>query len=405
MTLPIKVPAFGESVVEGTIVRWLKEIGQSVKADEPVVEIETDKITVEVPAPSPGALTKILKPVGEKVTVGETIGELDPAAAGAPVTKVEVKGDAPAKASNNVDVQNAGPPGKETKEAMPAAARLAAEKNVDVAAVDGTGRGGRVLKEDVAAAASAPKAASIAMPKPAAARGPQERERRVAMTPLRQRVAERLVEAQATAAILTTFNECDMSEVMALRKKHQDRFVERHGIKLGFMSFFVKAAVEALKAFPSANAEISGTDIIYKDYYDIGVAVGGGKGLVVPVIRDADKLGFGDIEKTIAAYGQKAKENKLTLAEMQGGTFTISNGGTYGSLLSTPILNPPQSGILGMHTIQERPVGRNGEIVLRPMMYLALSYDHRMVDGKEAVSFLVRLKDCIESPERLILEI
>ena len=225
------------------------------------------------------------------------------------------------------------------------------------------------------------------------------------MTPLRQRVAERLVEAQATAAILTTFNECDMSAVMELRKRHQDKFVERYGIKLGFMSFFVKAAVEALHAFPSVNAEIAGTDIVYKDFYDIGVAVGGGKGLVVPVIRDADRLGFADIEKSIHAYGQKAKDNKLTLEEMKGGTFTISNGGTYGSLLSTPILNPPQSGILGMHAIQDRPVGRNGEIVLRPMMYLALSYDHRMVDGREAVSFLVRVKECIENPERLLLEV
>jgi 2-oxoglutarate dehydrogenase E2 component (dihydrolipoamide succinyltransferase) len=417
--MQIKVPAFGESISEGTIVRWLKEIGQNVKADEPVVEIETDKITVEVPSPSPGALAKIAKPVGEKVTVGEIIGEIDPNASGQPTTTVSVRGETPQeaakdKAAAEKKTQAANDEGnretakadkKASGTAMPAAARLAAEKNVDVSQVSGSGRGGRVLKEDVAAAAatkvqSEPKPA----PKPRSTDS-GERERRVAMTPLRQRIAERLVEAQSNAAILTTFNECDMTAAMELRKRHQDKFVERHGIKLGFMSFFVKAAVEALKAYPSVNAEIDGTDIVYKDYYDIGVAVGGGKGLVVPVIRDADKLGFAEIEKAISAYGQKAKENKLTLDEMKGGTFTISNGGIYGSLLSTPILNPPQSGILGMHSIQERPVARNGEVVVRPMMYLALSYDHRMVDGREAVSFLVRLKECLESPERLLLEV
>jgi 2-oxoglutarate dehydrogenase E2 component (dihydrolipoamide succinyltransferase) len=402
-SLQLKVPAFGESVVEGTIVRWLKEVGAAVKTDEPVVEIETDKITVEVPAPGPGVITKISKAVGEKVQVGEVIGELDANAqptAKAPDAAAKAP-DAPAKKDTPKAAE--APKAAANDSAMPAARRLAADEGIDTSTIQGTGRGGRVLKEDVAAAAAAPKLTAV--PTPRETPSDASRERRVAMTPLRKRIAERLVEAQSTAAILTTFNECDMGAIMDLRKRHQEKFVERHGIKLGFMSFFVKAAVEALRAYPSVNAEIQGTDIVYKDYCDIGVAVGGGKGLVVPIIRSAEKLSFAEVEKTIAAYGQKAKDNKLSLDEMKGGTFTISNGGIYGSLLSTPILNPPQSGILGMHSIQDRPMAKNGQVVIRPMMYVALSYDHRLVDGREAVSFLVRLKECIEDPERLLLEV
>ncbi|MCC6810576.1 MAG: 2-oxoglutarate dehydrogenase complex dihydrolipoyllysine-residue succinyltransferase [Deltaproteobacteria bacterium] len=410
MALQLKVPAFGESVVEGTIVRWLKQVGDGVKTDEPVVEIETDKITVEVPAPGPGVITKISRPVGDKVQVGEVIGEVDPSAV--PTSPVKDTAKPAAKVETPRAVANA--PAANDAPVMPAARRLAADQGVDTSSVPGTGRGGRVLKEDVAQASAsgnaAPKLAppekrNEAPPKPRDPARDGAQERRVAMSPLRQRIAERLIEAQSNAAILTTFNECDMGAVMDLRKRYQEKFLERYGIKLGFMSFFVKAAVEALRAFPNVNAEIDGTDIVYKDYYDIGVAVGGGKGLVVPVIRGADKLAFAEIEKAISAYGQKAKENKLSLDDMKGGTFTISNGGIYGSLLSTPILNPPQSGILGMHSIQDRAMVKNGEVVVRPMMYLALSYDHRLVDGREAVSFLVRLKECIEDPERLLLEV
>jgi len=290
---------------------------------------------------------------------------------------------------------------------MPAARRAAQESGADVSQIQGSGRGGRVLKEDVvggarAAVAQAPPRLEVA-PQPARASG--ERERRVTMSPLRKRIAERLLQAQSSAAILTTFNEVDMGAVMALRKKYQDKFSEKHGIKLGFMSFFVKAVVEALRAFPSVNAEISGDDIVYKEFYDIGVAVGGGKGLVVPVIRNADQLGFAEVEKTIGELAGRAKNNKLSLEDMNGGTFSITNGGIYGSMLSTPILNPPQSSILGMHNIQDRAMVRDGQVVVRPMMYLALSYDHRLVDGREAVSFLVRVKECIEDPERLLLEV
>lgn len=413
MSQALKVPSFGESIVEGTLVRWLKNVGDAVKMDEPVVEIETDKITVEVNAPAAGTLASQARQVGDKVTVGEVIGELSSGAVAAPTKPaqpvVEGRVEPKVEAKAPTVVNNVTP--------MPAARRLAEETGVALDSVKGSGRGGRILKEDVAAmsAAGTASAAAVAAPaaKPAAApavrpvqRVAGERQvRRVAMTPLRQRVAQRLVEAQANAAILTTFNECDMSAVMELRKRHQERFVERHGIKLGFMSFFVKAAVEALRAFPLVNASVEENEIVYHDYYDVGVAVGGGKGLVVPVVRDADGLGFADLEKTISDFGVRAKANKLTLEELSGGTFTISNGGVYGSMMSTPILNPPQSGILGMHNITERAVVRDGQVVVRPMMYLALSYDHRIVDGREAVQFLVRIKDCIENPERLLLEI
>lgn len=412
MTQPLKVPSFGESIVEGTIVRWLKNIGDAVKMDEAVVEIETDKITVEVNAPAAGSLSSQKRNVGDRVTVGEVIGELEEGAAGkaAPQAVVAPVAEAPKLAVAPGTAQVSG-------NAMPAARRLAEESGVSLSQVSGTGRGGRVLKEDVAAVASGGGAAAAVAKKadappaaaPQAKPAPrvlgQRQTRRVTMTPLRQRVAQRLVEAQTNAAILTTFNECDMGAVMELRKRHQERFVERHGIKLGFMSFFVKAAVEALKSFPLVNASIEESEIVYHDYYDIGVAVGGGKGLVVPVVRDADALGFAELEKSISDYGVRAKANKLTLDELSGGTFTISNGGVYGSMMSTPILNPPQSGILGMHNITERAMVRDGQVVVRPMMYLALSYDHRIVDGREAVQFLVRIKECIENPERLLLEV
>jgi 2-oxoglutarate dehydrogenase E2 component (dihydrolipoamide succinyltransferase) len=400
----LKVPTFGESIVEGTLVRWLKEPGMQVKVDEPLVEIETDKITVEVPSPVAGVLADVSAKVGDKVHVGDVIGEVregataeaKPEAAKAAAPKVEVKAETKAQ------------PAKAEPVLMPAARRLAQETGADVTQLQGSGRGGRVLKEDVVggaqtAAAQAPKLAVAPSAPPRQPTG--ERERRVTMSPLRKRIAERLLQAQSQAAILTTFNEVDMGAVMALRKRYQEKFEGKHGIKLGFMSFFVKASVEALRAFPSVNGEISGDDIIYKDYYDIGVAVGGGKGLVVPVLRNADQLGFADVEKSIADLAGKAKNNKLSLEEMQGGTFSITNGGIYGSMLSTPILNPPQSGILGMHNIQERAMVRDGQVTVRPMMYLALSYDHRLVDGREAVSFLVRVKECIEDPERLLLEV
>lgn len=416
MTQPLKVPSFGESIVEGTIVRWLKNIGDAVKMDEAVVEIETDKITVEVNAPSAGSLASQKRNVGDKVTVGEVIGELEEGVAGKAATPAAAS---PTPEAPKLAVAPAAPAAAQVAgNAMPAARRLAEESGVALDQVSGTGRGGRVLKEDVAAVALGGGAAVAAVAKkadappvaaPQAKPAPrvlgQRQTRRVTMTPLRQRVAQRLVEAQTNAAILTTFNECDMGAVMELRKRHQERFVERHGIKLGFMSFFVKAAVEALKSFPLVNASIEESEIVYHDYYDIGVAVGGGKGLVVPVVRDADALGFAELEKSISDYGVRAKANKLTLDELSGGTFTISNGGVYGSMMSTPILNPPQSGILGMHNITERAMVRDGQVVVRPMMYLALSYDHRIVDGREAVQFLVRIKECIENPERLLLEI
>ncbi len=417
----LKVPTFGESITEGTLVRWLKEAGMSVKDGEPLVEIETDKVTVEVPSPMAGVLQQTMKKVGDKVLVGEVLGEVvagdgKVTAPNAQEPKAAKKDEAAAK------VEPARVAANDAPAAMPAARRLAEESGVDTAQISGTGRGGRILKEDVQAAqarapqqpaaaqvavaqSAAPKLAAVPNRAPSAPRQAGERERRVTMSPLRKRVGERLLQAQSNAAILTTFNEVDMAQIMALRKRHQDTFVAKHGIKLGFMSFFVKAVVEALRTYPSVGAEISGDDIIYKDYYDIGVAVGGGKGLVVPVVRDADRLGYAELEKTISDFGARAKANKLTLEDLSGGTFTISNGGVYGSLLSTPILNPPQSGILGMHNIQDRPVVRDGQVVVRPMMYLALSYDHRLVDGREAVLFLIRVKECIEDPERLLLEV
>jgi 2-oxoglutarate dehydrogenase E2 component (dihydrolipoamide succinyltransferase) len=413
MTVSIRIPQMGESVTEGVIARWLKAEGDTVAADEPVVEVETDKITVEVPAPSAGVLARQSVAEGATVGVGQTIGEIDESkgngkSASAPkITQKETAGSGPVAHEGEIA---AGPgPSLESPVAAGPAARLeAARAGVDLTTVAGSGRGGRIQKEDVVKAqapAPAPARAPAPMPAPAPKRAPGEREERKPMSPLRRRVAERLVESQNTAAILTTFNEIDMSEVMDLRKRYKESFEKKHGARLGFMSFFVKAAIEALKEFPPVNAEIDGDDVVYHYHYDIGVAVGSGKGLVVPVIRDADRMSFAEIEQRIAAYGEKARSNKLSLEDLTGGTFTISNGGVYGSMLSTPIINPPQTGILGLHNIVERPVAIDGQVVIRPVMYVALSYDHRLIDGREAVQFLVRIKQCIEDPERLLLEV
>jgi len=411
MSIEIRVPTLGESVTEATIVRWLKRPGEAVAQDEPLVELETDKVNLEIPAPAAGVLEAILVEAGKDVAVGTVVGRIAEGVAAA--------ASAPA-VSAAAPVEPAPPLAPEVR-AGPAARKEAAEAGIALAAVTPTGPKGTVTKEDVRAAAAAaavhgagaepamaPAPSVLPSPPlspPAAAPARAAREERVRMTRLRKRIAERLKEAQNTAAMLTTFNEVDMSAVIALRERYQDAFVKKHGVKLGFMSFFVKASIEALKAFPAVNAEIDGEEIVYKHYYDIGVAVSTDQGLVVPVVRDADLLSFADIEKRIADLGRRAREGKLAIEELQGGTFTITNGGVFGSLLSTPILNPPQVGILGMHKIQKRPVVlEDGSIVARPMMYLALSYDHRIIDGREAVSFLVRVKECIEAPERMLLE-
>jgi 2-oxoglutarate dehydrogenase E2 component (dihydrolipoamide succinyltransferase) len=404
MSVEIKVPSVGESVTEGTIGRWLKSNGAAVKANEPVCEVETDKAMTEVMAPVGGRLN-ITVAEGQKVAIGSVIGRIEegaaqPAAAPPPAQPVKHNGDAHSSAAPVLS---------------PAARHLAANEGIDPRQLSGSGRGGRIIKEDVLAhvttagergRVSAPSADIPPLAAPVVESKPQNgRERRERMSPIRARIAERLLAAQQNAAILTTFNEADMSTVMALRTKYKESFQKKHGVGLGFMSFFVKAAVEALHAFPAVNASIDGGDIVYHNYYDIGVAVSTEKGLMVPVLRNADELSYAGIEKSIAALAQKARDNKIGVADLQGGTFTITNGGIFGSLLSTPILNSPQSAILGMHTIQKRPVAVNDQVVVRPMMYLALSYDHRLIDGREAVSFLVRIKECIESPERLLLEI
>jgi 2-oxoglutarate dehydrogenase E2 component (dihydrolipoamide succinyltransferase) len=395
LAVELKVPAVGESVTEVQIGEWLKGEGQTVSRDEPVVMIETDKVTVELPAPVSGKITQILIKAGQTARVGDIVGYLEAGeVAATPAAPAKQAAPAPAAAAPAA----AGASGF----VMPAAARAMHEKGLPAGSVSGSGPGGRVLKEDVQAAAARPAAPPKAAP--AAAKGPRE-ESVVPMTTLRKRIAERLVEAQQTAAMLTTFNEVDMSAAMALRKQYQDAFSAKYDIKLGFMSFFVKAVVDALKQLPAVNAELRGTDIVYKNYYDIGVAVGGGKGLVVPVIRDTARLSFAEIEGAIKDFGVRAKANSIKLEELQGGTFTITNGGIYGSLLSTPILNPPQSGILGLHGIQERPIALNGQVVIRPMMYIALTYDHRLVDGREAVTFLKRVKEAVEDPARMLLEI
>jgi len=398
MSTEIRVPTLGESVSEATIGKWFKKPGDAVKADEPLLELETDKVTLEVNAPAAGVLAEIVAKDGESVGVGALLGTIAAGGAGA----VAAAAAAPAAPAPAPAPAAAAPNG-------PAVARMAAETGINPAGVAGSGKDGRVTKGDMIAAASAPKA-PVPAPVPAAPRtaSPADdaaREERVKMSKLRQTIARRLKESQNTAAMLTTFNEVDMTAVMALRNQYKDLFEKKHGVKLGFMSFFVKACVQALKELPGVNAEIDGTDVIYKNYYHVGIAVGTEKGLVVPVLRDADHLGLAGIEKTIADFGKRARDGQLKIEEMAGGTFTITNGGIYGSLMSTPILNAPQSGILGMHKIQERPVVVGGKIEIRPMMYLALSYDHRIVDGKEAVTFLVRVKESLEDPARLVMDL
>ena len=426
MPVEIRVPSLGESITEVLVGQWRKREGDQVAKDENLVEIESDKATVEVPAPIAGHVAKVLKGQGETATVGEVIGYLEAVAAGA-------VGDTPAPAhvgaeptpaahreANGVRSAERPQPAVSAPGAiMPAARRAMAEAGLRADEVTATGPGGRLLKEDVlrkveSAAAPTPRAAAPSTPAPApsapvatassAPRGPREEEI-VPMTPIRRRIAQRLVEAQKSAALLTTFNEIDMSAVVQLRQDYRDVFQQRYGVKLGFMSFFVKAAIEALKLYPQVGAEIRGTDIVYRNYHDIGIAVSGGKGLVVPVLRSAERMSFAEIELAVEDYGRLARENKLKLDQLEGGTFTISNGGVFGSLLSTPIVNPPQSGILGLHAIQERPVARDGNVVIRPMMYVALTYDHRIVDGREAVTFLRRIKEVVEQPARMLLEV
>lgn len=414
MATEIRVPTLGESVTEATIGKWFKKAGDTVAADEPIVELETDKVTIEVPAPSAGVLSEIIAKDGETVGVGAllgSIGEGSGAAKAAPAA-APAKAEAPKAEAPKVEAPKAEAPAPAVAPAGangPAVAKLAAESGLNPAMLAGTGKDARVTKGDMLAAlATAP--APTAARAPAAPRAPSApddaaREERVKMTKLRQTIARRLKDAQDTAAMLTTFNDVDMSAVMSLRAQYKDVFEKKHGVKLGFMGFFTKAVIQALKDVPEVNAEIDGTDLVYKNYYHIGIAVGTDKGLVVPVVRDADQLSVAGIEKAIAGLGRKARDGKLGIEDMQGGTFTITNGGIYGSLMSTPILNAPQSGILGMHRIEERPVVVKGQIVARPMMYLALSYDHRIVDGKGAVTFLVRVKEALEDPTRLVLDL
>ncbi len=387
MSIDLKVPSVGEAVVEARIARWLKSDGQSVKVDEPLIELETDKASVEVAAPSAGVL-KILVPEGTTVKIGETVATIDPA--GVPTAKLAPVA-ATAVGSPDVIVMS------------PAARAMVGDAGLDAAKIAATGPGNRITKEDVLTFQAKPNGTMAIAPKPPVAIA--GRETRQPMTMIRKRIAERLLESQNTTATLTTFNEADMTAIAELRTKYNEKFEKKHGVKLGFMSVFVKAAVNALKAFPMVNARIDGTDIVMQHFYDIGVAVSTEKGLMVPVIRAADTLGFSDIEKAIADVAKRARDNKITPSDMMGGTFTITNGGTFGSMLSTPILNPPQTAILGMHATQKRAVVVNDQIVIRPMMYLALSYDHRVIDGREAVQFLVRIKECVENPERMLFEI
>jgi 2-oxoglutarate dehydrogenase E2 component (dihydrolipoamide succinyltransferase) len=396
------VPTLGESVSEATVSTWFKQVGDTVQQDEMLCELETDKVSVEVPAPASGTLTEILAAEGTTVAAGGKLAVMSGASASASASAAApaaAAATAPAAASTSKDVEDS-----------PAAKKAMAEAGISRDAVKGTGRDGRAMKDDVARAFAAAASTPAPAPATAAPRAPvsadnASREERVKMTRLRQTIAKRLKDSQNTAAMLTTYNEVDMTEVMAVRKEYKDAFEKKHGARMGFMSFFTKACCHALKEVPEVNAEIDGTDIVYKNYVHMGIAAGTPTGLVVPVIRDADAMSFAEIEKAIAEKGARARDGKLTMAEMQGGTFTISNGGVYGSLMSSPILNPPQSGILGMHKIQERPMAINGQVVIRPMMYLALSYDHRIVDGKGAVTFLVRVKEALEDPRRLLLDL
>ncbi|KQR36611.1 dihydrolipoamide succinyltransferase [Rhizobium sp. Leaf155] len=415
MATEIRVPTLGESVSEATVGTWFKKVGDTVKADEPLVELETDKVTVEVPAPASGVLTEIVAQNGETVGLDALLGQIAEGAAGAATSSpapaagpaapaAPAPAAAPAAAAPAPAASGSVPP-------APAAGKLLSENNLSADQVDGSGKRGQVLKGDVLAAVakgvSAPAAAPapVAAPRPVSAEQDAVREERVKMTRLRQTIARRLKDAQNTAAMLTTYNEVDMKAVMDLRNRYKDVFEKKHGVKLGFMGFFTKAVTHALKELPAVNAEIDGNDIIYKNYCHVGMAVGTDKGLVVPVIRDADQLSIAGVEKELGRLAKAARDGSLGMADMQGGTFTITNGGVYGSLMSSPILNAPQSGILGMHKIQERPVAIGGQVVIRPMMYLALSYDHRIVDGKEAVTFLVRVKESLEDPERLVLDL
>jgi 2-oxoglutarate dehydrogenase E2 component (dihydrolipoamide succinyltransferase) len=420
----IRVPTLGESVTEATIGKWFKKPGEAVAVDEPIVELETDKVTIEVPAPAAGVLAEVAAKDGDTVAVGALLGQIKegagapskatPAPTGRPDQKTDTT--APINAAEEEPRPRPQTPAKSAPASAaplsPSVRRLAAESGVDTTSVPGSGKDGRVTKGDMLAAIERAAAAPTPIPQaaPVQVRAPSPpddaaREERVKMTRLRQTIARRLKEAQNVAAMLTTFNEVDMSAVMTLRNRYRDLFEKKNGVKLGFMGFFVRACVQALKEIPAVNAEIDGTDLVYKNYYHIGVAVGTEKGLVVPVVRDCDRKSFAQIEKDIADFGRRARDGELKIEEMQGGTFTISNGGVYGSLMSTPILNAPQSGILGMHKIQERPVALDGKIEIRPMMYLALSYDHRIVDGREAVTFLVRVKEILEDPERLVLDL
>ncbi len=407
MPIEINVPTLGESVTEATVAKWFKAVGDAVSLDEPLVELETDKVTLEVPAPVSGTLSAIDVAEGDTVEVGALLGSLAEGA-GAPAEPAAKA--APSEPAPEPARRQAAPSETATVvELSPAVRRLVEENSIDAAAIPGSGKGGRITKGDVLAfiggggAAASPLAAP-GEAEPAAPRPQAEREERVRMTRLRKRVAERLKEAQNTAAMLTTFNEVDMSAVIDARAAYKESFEKKHGVRLGFMSFFVKACIVALRELPAVNAEIDGDEVVYKNYYDIGVAVSAPQGLVVPVLRDADQKSFAGIEKAIADVGRRARDGKLTMDDLTGGTFTISNGGVFGSLLSTPILNPPQSAILGMHKIEKRPIAVGDDVVVRPMMYLALSYDHRMVDGREAVTFLVRVKECIEDPQRILLD-
>ena len=413
MAVEIKVPALGESVTEATVAKWLVKVGDTVAIDQPLCELETDKVTVEVNASVAGSVIDFAVEEGATVQVGGVLCHLEsgagsaakPAAA-SPAAPPAAPAASPKAAPPPVPPPAPPPAGADLAASGPAARKLAEEKDVPAAAIQPTGKDGRATKEDVLAALASVPAPSAAAAKPAVAAGPRtraDREERVRMTRLRRTIANRLKEAQNTAAMLTTFNEVDMTAVLAMRERLKEDFEKKHGARLGFMSFFVKACIAGLKELPSVNAEIEGDELVYKNYYDIGVAVGTPQGLVVPVLRDADVLDFAGIEKGIGELGRKARDGKLSMADLTGGTFTISNGGVYGSLMSTPILNPPQSGILGMHKIQQRPMVVGGEIKARPMMYLAMSYDHRIIDGREAVLFLVRVKECLEDPERLLL--
>ncbi len=406
MAIEIKAPTFPESVADGTVATWHKQPGDAVKRDELIVDIETDKVVLEVLATADGVLGAIVKGEGDTVLSDEVLGSIVEGGAAAAAPAAAPAAAAPAAAAADA--------GEEDPVAAPAARKLAEENGIDLAAVAGTGKGGRITKEDVVAAVANKKSAPAAAAKPAAAAAAapvvvatgDRTEKRVPMTRLRAKIAERLVEAQSSMAMLTTFNEVDMTEVMALRSKYKDLFEKTHnGVRLGFMSFFVKAATEALKRFPAVNASIDGNDIVYHGYADVGVAVSSDRGLVVPVLRNAESMSLAEIENGIATFGKKARDGKLAIEEMTGGTFTITNGGTFGSMMSTPIVNPPQAAILGMHNIIQRPMAINGQVVIRPMMYLALSYDHRLIDGKEAVTFLVTIKNLLEDPSRLLLDI